>query len=279
MKKIAICLITYNNCVETLRDWLYSVSASLDKVSKDISLMVYYVDHGEESKLIDIDPGLGLNVIKLPTIGNQGFAKGANRLLKEACKDGATAAILTNPDGRFHPLCLYHMMQAHDQDNSCLIEASQFPEEHPKEYDASTLVTKWASGCCVLIPSHVFNRVRGFDEHFFMYIEDVDFSWRVRAAGFSIKYCPNALYSHDVLAREDSLQTELFYLGSMRYFAWKWRQKRLYKEIDEKIQSNAKYASLGVLDKKLVQTIRLIDVVRFSDFSCPGEFAKLRWHN
>ena len=82
-----------------------------------------------------------------------------------------------------------------------LIDALEFPVEHPKPYDPYTLTTPWAAGACLLISKCVFEELGGFDETFFMYCEDVDLSWRCRASGIAVKTCPTALFLHDVQNR------------------------------------------------------------------------------
>ena len=76
-------------------------------------------------------------------------------------------------------------------------ELRQFPFEHPKYYNPITLETTWCSGAAFVIRRKIFEAVGGFDRNFFMYAEDVDLSWRVRAAGYTIIYCPNALIRHN----------------------------------------------------------------------------------
>jgi N-acetylglucosaminyl-diphospho-decaprenol L-rhamnosyltransferase len=46
------------------------------------------------------------------------------------------------------------------------------------------------SGCFLMFPRHVLDRVGEFDEDFFMYVEDIDWCVRVRDAGFEVHYVP-----------------------------------------------------------------------------------------
>lgn len=51
-------------------------------------------------------------------------------------------------------------------------------------------------GADMFIKREVFNRVKGFDEHFFMYIEDGDLSYRINKAGFEAHNVPHAKIIH-----------------------------------------------------------------------------------
>ncbi len=93
--------------------------------------------------------------------------------------------LCVNPDGMLHRDLLVEMLQCAERYPDSLIEARQFPEEHPKPYDPETGLTTWASGACMLIPRRVYETIGGFDENIFMYMEDVDLSWRARGAGFT----------------------------------------------------------------------------------------------
>ena len=48
-------------------------------------------------------------------------------------------------------------------------------------FDPVTLETPWTSGAAFCVRRPVFTAVGGFDEHIFMYCEDIDLSWRIRA--------------------------------------------------------------------------------------------------
>lgn len=56
----------------------------------------------------------------------------------------------------------------------------------------------WLSGCALLIRRRAFEEVGGFDPAYFMYVEDVDLGWRLRRAGWRLRYQPAAEVSHVV---------------------------------------------------------------------------------
>jgi hypothetical protein len=53
------------------------------------------------------------------------------------------------------------------------------------------------SGCSFAIRAELFDNLGGFDERFFMYLEDTDLSWRARAAGFRCRYVADSIVYHD----------------------------------------------------------------------------------
>lgn len=54
----------------------------------------------------------------------------------------------------------------------------------------------WLSGSCVLVRWDAFNSIGGFDERYFMYLEDVDLGDRLARAGWENVYCPDAVITH-----------------------------------------------------------------------------------
>jgi N-acetylglucosaminyl-diphospho-decaprenol L-rhamnosyltransferase len=54
----------------------------------------------------------------------------------------------------------------------------------------------WVSGAFFLVRRRAFEAVGGFDERYFMYVEDVDLCWRLREAGWSVRYEPAAEVVH-----------------------------------------------------------------------------------
>jgi GT2 family glycosyltransferase len=54
----------------------------------------------------------------------------------------------------------------------------------------------WVSGACFLITRQLFNQLGGFDEEFFIYIEDADLGRRVRQKGYKVCYHMEASIIH-----------------------------------------------------------------------------------
>ena len=54
----------------------------------------------------------------------------------------------------------------------------------------------WVSGAFVAVRRTAFERVGGFDESFFMFLEDVDLCWRLHRAGWGVAYEPAGRIVH-----------------------------------------------------------------------------------
>lgn len=230
---VTVGIVTFNTTSAEFRRLVSSarVAFDCDGISKE---EVLFIDNGAP-----MDDGAisGLCARRLPSAGNIGFGAAHNRLMKAAFEGGAEVYIASNPDGAFHPGAigaLLDMLQAHR--DQAIVEAIQFPEEHPKEYDTRTFSTPWASGACLAIPRAVYEEIGGFDECFFLYCEDVDFSWRARASGFSVKVCPRALFFHAVTNRVVGQDIRRHFLNSGILLARKWRgaefEAKLLAEMD-----------------------------------------------
>jgi hypothetical protein len=127
--------------------------------------------------------------------GNLGSAKGHNRLLDSMCED---FVLFLNPDAYLSPFCLSELMLFTVDRSIGLVEGRQIPLEHPKAYDLHSGNTGWASTACALVRKEAITATQGFDaDSFFLYCDDVDFSWRLRLAGFRVVHQPTALLFHD----------------------------------------------------------------------------------
>jgi N-acetylglucosaminyl-diphospho-decaprenol L-rhamnosyltransferase len=55
----------------------------------------------------------------------------------------------------------------------------------------------WVSGAFFVVKREAFESVGGFDERYFMYVEDVELCWRLRRNGWDIWYQPSAEVVHE----------------------------------------------------------------------------------
>ena len=54
----------------------------------------------------------------------------------------------------------------------------------------------WVHGCAMLIRAEAFREAGGFDEGFYMYLEDVDLCRRLRSQGWDVAFLPHAWLTH-----------------------------------------------------------------------------------
>ncbi|MGN6377753.1 MAG: glycosyltransferase family 2 protein [Gaiellales bacterium] len=54
----------------------------------------------------------------------------------------------------------------------------------------------WVHGCAMLVRAEAFRDVGGFDESFYMYLEDVDLCRRLRSGGWDVAFLPHAWLTH-----------------------------------------------------------------------------------
>ena len=139
--------------------------------------------------------------------GHLGFGPALNFLFERVQPEGCF--LISNPDSFPYDGCIHRLLETYERTNAGIVEAAQWPSNHPKEFDAETGITPWASGAFALIDSEMFRRVGGFDESYFLYTEDVDLSWRFWMAGSPVLHESRALCGHS---------TGLFSYRSDRYY-------------------------------------------------------------
>jgi GT2 family glycosyltransferase len=167
---------------------------------------------------------------------NVGSALGHNRLAESVETD---LLLIQNPDVVASPRLLERLLEHFELPGVGMVEAKQLPIEHPKEYNPVTGETIWASTACALIPVALFSQLGGFDaESFFLYCDDVDFSWLVRRAGYKVIFQPAAVVFHDKRLTDagawQSSAAEHYYAAeSAMILAYKWSRKDLASEICE----------------------------------------------
>jgi GT2 family glycosyltransferase len=131
---------------------------------------------------------------------NVGTSRGHNAMARLAGDeaDAPTHLIFSNPDVVAEPRAIWRMLEVFDDPEVGFVEAKQLPIEHPKDFASGTGETGWATTAFAMTPASVFAELDGFDEEsFFMYCDDVDYSWRVRESGRTVVYQAAAVVFHD----------------------------------------------------------------------------------
>ena len=105
----------------------------------------------------------------------------------------------------------------------------------------------WLAGMFLLFRSEAFRAVHGFDEGYFLYIEDVDICTRLRVSGWKLRQCQDAQVVHDARkSSHRSLRYTTWHLGGMLRY-WRsptfWRFRRLLQK-----DRAARSAASGRLD-------------------------------
>jgi GT2 family glycosyltransferase len=132
---------------------------------------------------------------------NYGFGVGVNKVL---LRSASQLAFVVNQDATIFPGAFAKAISEEKTSppDVAIFEFRQFPNEHPKAYNPVTLITEWAAGAAFLVRVKAFKSVGGFDERMFMYSEDVDLSYRLRVAGYSIIYLPFCVVAHSSFVRD-----------------------------------------------------------------------------
>jgi GT2 family glycosyltransferase len=137
--------------------------------------------------------------------GNPGFGPAINKML---ALSQAEFVLVLNQDAIPEPgsLELLCRIAAADSAQVAAWEMRQIPYEHPKDYDPVTLDTEWVSGAAVLLRASALRSAGGFEPRIFMYGEDVELSWRLRCAGFRLRYIARSAVVHHTYAEANEVK-------------------------------------------------------------------------
>ena len=123
-----------------------------------------------------------------------GFGEAMNHLFERVAPK--SCFLMVNPDSLPMAGCLERLLNTFSRRNAALVEARQWPAEHPKEFNPHDGSTPWASAAFLLVSSPAFQRLGGFDPIYFLYNEDVDLSWRAWLNAMPVVYEPAACCAH-----------------------------------------------------------------------------------
>lgn len=83
----------------------------------------------------------------------------------------------------------------------------------------------WVSGAAIWLRRTALDAVGGWDERYFMYMEDLDLCWRLRAAGYDVAYEPAGAVTHVQGASTSRMPYRM--LAQHHRSAWQFARRRL----------------------------------------------------
>jgi len=209
-----------DNSIEKIKEWSLEHKAKFSE----------YELHSRKAEIKPVDQqgefeNPSLKVVLIKSMVNLGFCAGNNIGLEFAHRNGFDYFLVLNNDTLCEPAFLEEMINvAESSENVGLVggvicyaerpdviwwaggEFSEFYEtvggmnrQPLKNLTANgPFKTDWVSGCMTLIPRHIYEKVGGYDEDFFIWGEEWDLSIRVKKAGFSLIVAPRSKIYHKV---------------------------------------------------------------------------------
>jgi GT2 family glycosyltransferase len=175
---------------------------------------VIVVDNASEDGSAEAAARTGAEVIRNER--NLGYAGGMNVGIRAALERGADAVLLLNNDVEVEPGAVQALAAVEGAGAVCpVVVFADDPERvwysgasfDPKRgyngrhrTEPTGTETERICGAAVLIPRETIERLGSFDEQLFAYVEDADWSLRVRDAGLPLVVTPAARVRHKVSA-------------------------------------------------------------------------------
>ncbi|MBR1793446.1 MAG: glycosyltransferase family 2 protein [Bacteroidales bacterium] len=103
-------------------------------------------------------------------------------------------------------------------------------EQDCGQYDDSCEIF-WASGAAMFVKAEVWKELGGLDGDFFAHMEEIDFCWRAKNAGYKAVYCPQSVIYHvggGTLPKSSPRKTFLNFRNNMALLYKNLPQHRLH---------------------------------------------------
>jgi GT2 family glycosyltransferase len=157
----------------------------------------------------------------LQTGANLGYAGGNNRGFEWALEHGAEYVMVLNDDTVVDRVCVAKLVETAERTGAAVVAPQilyfhepetvwygggrysvgrgmglHLHENGPAQASESATPVTFVCGCCFLVRADVLRDVGGFDESFFAYVEDAEFSLRLVRRGYNLMYQPAARVWH-----------------------------------------------------------------------------------
>lgn len=220
MSKVSIIILTYNSA-----EFIERLLRSILKFNKDEDFEVLVVDNNSEDDTVKKLQGFKIKDLRLKIIQNKenyGFAKGINIGVKQADGD---YLLFINPDAEWADGSIEDMLSIYHRNEKIGIVGGKFIDKNGKSEKScgkffglfeSVLIAfgmdelfgvrfspekiqrvDFVSGGFMMIERKLFEKLSGFDENLFMYVEDMELCFRAKQMGRLAYFVPNATIVHE----------------------------------------------------------------------------------
>jgi GT2 family glycosyltransferase len=212
--RVEVVIVNWERPLDTIQ----CIQSVMESDYPDIDIIV--VDNGSTDDSVQKISSKFSNITLIQLPKNLGFTGGYNSGIKSALIKKPSHILLINNDAVIEPGTIQKLVNSPWDvavpkithfDNPNLIWAAgarwrSFPptikmigyqDQDSQKYNIPHPLD-YATGCALMIKTEVFSKVRGFDSQFISYMEDYDFSYRVKESGFSMGYVPDSKVLHKV---------------------------------------------------------------------------------
>lgn len=251
---LSLAIVTYNNAL-IIENTIKSIVSNIPDGYK---YKLYIIDNNSSDKTIDIVRKINGNIDIVELKDNNGFAYGHNTILEDL---NSKYHLVVNPDislenqdqvvkminymdansgvGMLSPLIvnsdlsIQYLCKTNPTVFDMLIRrisSKMFKKRQNKYVLKDTGYNKvmrieYASGCFMVFRTEVFQKIKGFDRNFFMYLEDADITRRVNEIAEAI-FFPNARVIHAwERGGHNSLKLTIVTIKSMIFYFKRWGLK------------------------------------------------------
>ncbi len=219
---IGIVTVLYNSD-EVLPDFFASLA-----MQQGVRFRLYVIDNGATDSGTRICKSLALrysiDCVCVFNDANLGVAQGNNQGIKLALADGCSHVLLANNDTEFDKSTIASLLITMNERNDVAATPKIMYHSEPEllwygggHINAWTMRTPhyglktrdtgqfdqqeyvgYAPTCFMLLDRGVFDAVGLMDEQYFVYCDDTDFVWRMKAQSLRIRYAPSSVVLHKV---------------------------------------------------------------------------------
>ena len=250
MPDLSLAIVTYNNesiikkCIESI----------ISHIGNGLSYKIYVIDNASSDNTVSIMRSISDDITIIRNNKNMGFGAAHNQVLDQL---GSRYHLVVNPDIVIENNCIAEMLDFMDKRRNIglLSPLIKFPdgriqylckrnptfidlfirlafprffrkrqdyfEMRDTGYDKEFEI-EYATGCFMFFRTEVFKKLHGFDEHFFLYLEDADITRRVNKISKAVFYPYNYVVHEWQRGSHNSLKLALTDIRSAIYYFRKW---------------------------------------------------------